>query len=67
MWVAGVDYTRDASIGPTSISTAAELLRKMRSSLRFMVGNTAGEKPLPANEVDLTIVGVPCKLQLMAD
>lgn len=56
MWVAGVDYTRDASIGPSSISTAAELLRKMRSSLRFMVGNTAGQSPRPPHDMRLTIV-----------
>lgn len=58
VWAAGVDYTRDCSIGPNSISMASELLRKLRSALRFMVGNVANtatnETPLPLDQVTLS-------------
>lgn len=58
VWTAGVDYTRDCSIGPNTISMASELLRKLRSALRFMVGNVANtaveEKPLLLDQVALS-------------
>ncbi|CAK9784570.1 mitochondrial putative Isoleucyl-tRNA synthetase [Cutaneotrichosporon oleaginosum] len=56
VWAAGADYTRDASIGPSSISHAAEVLRKLRSTLRFMLANTASATPLPLERVQLTLV-----------
>jgi isoleucyl-tRNA synthetase len=56
VWAAGTDYTRDASIGPSSISHAAELLRKLRSTLRFMLANTANATPLPLDRAELTLV-----------
>lgn len=56
MWAAGTDYTRDASIGPSSISHAAELLRKLRSTLRFMLANVTNANPLPLREAELTLV-----------
>ncbi|BEI97092.1 hypothetical protein CcaverHIS631_0206810 [Cutaneotrichosporon cavernicola] len=56
LWAAGTDYTRDASIGPSSISHAAEVLRKLRSTLRFMLANTANATPLPLEEAGLTLV-----------
>lgn len=61
VWAAGIDYTRDASIGPTSISHAAEILRKLRSALRFILGNIGTAKPLPLSEVELSLVsGLKC-------
>jgi isoleucyl-tRNA synthetase len=56
VWAAGVDYTRDNSIGPSSISAAAEQLRKLRSALRFMLGNTATAPSLSLSEVQLSLV-----------
>ncbi|GMK54006.1 hypothetical protein CspeluHIS016_0105920 [Cutaneotrichosporon spelunceum] len=56
VWAAGTDYTRDASIGPSSISHAAELLRKLRSTLRFMLANTANATTPPVEEAQLTLV-----------
>jgi isoleucyl-tRNA synthetase len=57
IWAAGIDYTRDASIGPTSISHAAEILRKLRSALRFILGNASVSQPKPLDQVHLNLVG----------
>ncbi|KAL7420686.1 isoleucine-tRNA ligase [Cryptotrichosporon argae] len=49
VWAAGVDYSRDVSIGPTSIAHAAESLRKLRSTLRFLLANAdASERGTPS-------------------
>lgn len=56
VWAAGVDYTRDASIGPSSIEQASELLRKLRSSMRFIIGNTSRAPPPALADVELSIV-----------
>ncbi|WOO76802.1 Isoleucine--tRNA ligase [Vanrija pseudolonga] len=55
VWAAGVDYTRDASIGPSSIEHASELLRKLRSSMRFIIGNTSRAPPPALADVELSI------------
>lgn len=39
LWVATVEYWRDMSIGPTVLAQAAESMRKIRNSARFMLGN----------------------------
>ena len=39
LWVATVEYWRDIAIGPTVLAQAAESLRKIRNSARFMLGN----------------------------
>jgi isoleucyl-tRNA synthetase len=58
LWAATVEYWRDAALGPTVLAQAAEALRKMRNSARFMlgnIGNTNGEwKRVPAEEMGLT-------------
>ncbi|KAK8858784.1 isoleucine-tRNA ligase [Kwoniella newhampshirensis] len=41
LWAASVDYTNDSSIGPSSISHASEAIRKLRSTTRFLLANTA--------------------------
>lgn len=46
IWVASVDYAKDVSIGPTSIAQAAEILRKIRSVMRFVLGNLS-DRPAP--------------------
>jgi len=39
LWAATVEYWRDMSIGPTILAQAAESLRKIRNSARFILGN----------------------------
>ncbi|KAF8317206.1 isoleucyl-tRNA synthetase [Clavulina sp. PMI_390] len=39
LWAAGVDYTKDVSVGPTSLAQVAEHVRKLRNTARFMLGN----------------------------
>ena len=39
IWAATVEYWRDMSIGPTILAQAAESLRKLRNSARFILGN----------------------------
>ncbi|KIY61706.1 isoleucyl-tRNA synthetase [Cylindrobasidium torrendii FP15055 ss-10] len=49
LWVASVEYWRDASIGPKILAQAGESLRKVRNSARFMLGSV-GELPGPTPE-----------------
>lgn len=44
LWAATVEYWRDMSIGPTVLSQAAESLRKIRNSARFILGNIGNEE-----------------------
>ncbi|ORX51537.1 isoleucyl-tRNA synthetase [Hesseltinella vesiculosa] len=39
MWVANCEYTRDVSIGPNIIAQTSEIMRKIRTTSRFMLGN----------------------------
>ncbi|TFK71865.1 isoleucyl-tRNA synthetase [Pluteus cervinus] len=39
LWAATVEFWRDMSIGPTVLAQAAESMRKIRNSARFMLGN----------------------------
>ncbi|ESK91771.1 isoleucyl-trna synthetase [Moniliophthora roreri MCA 2997] len=39
LWVATVEYGQDMSIGPTVLAQTAESMRKIRNSMRFMLGN----------------------------
>ena len=39
LWVASTDYTTDVSVGPTIIAQAADAYRKLRGTLRFLLGN----------------------------
>ncbi|KAI8092665.1 tRNA synthetases class I-domain-containing protein [Halteromyces radiatus] len=39
MWVANCEYSRDVSIGPTIIAQMSEIMRKIRTTARFMLGN----------------------------
>lgn len=54
LWAASVDYSRDVSMGPSAISHAAEALRKIRSSLRFMLAYST--QAGPAEETCLSAV-----------
>nr|XP_019012976.1 isoleucine-tRNA ligase [Kwoniella pini CBS 10737]OCF51757.1 isoleucine-tRNA ligase [Kwoniella pini CBS 10737] len=53
LWVASVDYTNDASIGPTSISNATENMRKLRNTLRFLLANTTNAESQELGDVTL--------------
>jgi len=39
LWVASVDYTDDVMVGPHVIEQAADSYRKVRNTLRFLLGN----------------------------
>ena len=39
LWVASVDYTGDVSVGPTVLAQAGDAYRKLRGTLRFVLGN----------------------------
>lgn len=41
VWAGSVDYTRDVSFGPLALAHASETLRKLRSTMRFLLANTA--------------------------
>ena len=45
LWVAASDYTDDLRIGPEIIKTFAETYRKLRNSLRWMLGSLAHFEP----------------------
>ena len=42
LWVASTDYTHDVVIGPTSIEKVSDILRKVRNTARFVLGNLNG-------------------------
>jgi len=53
VWVSSVDYSEDQRIGPEIIKTSVDAYRKMRNTLRWMLGNLAhfkGENP-PLDEM----------------
>jgi isoleucyl-tRNA synthetase len=39
LWVASTDFSRDVIIGPTSIGQNSDFLRKIRNTIRFILGN----------------------------
>jgi len=45
LWVASVDYTSDVMIGPGIIKQVSDIYRKMRGTLRFVLGNLDGFDP----------------------
>ncbi|WBU53792.1 isoleucine--tRNA ligase [Paracoccus sp. SCSIO 75233] len=42
LWVAQVDYTADSRIGPEILKGTADSYRRLRNTLRFMLGNLDG-------------------------
>ncbi len=42
IWVASSDYQNDLVVGPTVIKAATESYRKLRNTVRFLLGNLAG-------------------------
>ncbi|MFV0301718.1 MAG: isoleucine--tRNA ligase [Paracoccus sp. (in: a-proteobacteria)] len=57
LWVAQVDYTADQRIGPEILKGTADSYRRLRNTLRFMLGNLAGfseaEKVAPEDMPEL--------------
>ena len=63
LWAAGVDYTKDVSVGHASLAQVAEGVRKLRNTARFMLGNLADGEPSPAKSAltkeQMTLVSRP--------
>ncbi len=57
LWAASVDYTRDVSIGATTLSAAAENMRKIRNVFKFLLGNLSHEGKNAAVPTSLMVVG----------
>src|SRR5579863_240698 len=56
MWVCAADYADDLRIGPEILKTTVDTYRKLRNTLRWMLGNLAhlhGERIAVANMPDL--------------
>ncbi|WP_131194178.1 isoleucine--tRNA ligase [Lichenihabitans psoromatis] len=45
LWVAGVDYSDDQRIGPEILKTTSDTYRKLRNTLRWMLGTLAHYRP----------------------
>jgi len=42
LWVVASDYTQDLSIGPNIIKQMSDLYRRLRNTLRYLLGNLSG-------------------------
>ncbi len=54
LWVASSDFTEDLRIGPEIIKAAADAYRRLRNTIRFMLGNLQGfaaEERLPHRDM----------------
>ena len=45
LWVSGVDYSTDVCLGQNIIKQVSETLRKLRNTLRFLIGNLGDFDP----------------------
>ncbi len=45
LWVVGSDYSEDLRIGPEILKSHADLYRRLRYTLRYLLGNLAGFRP----------------------
>ncbi|MBI4185255.1 MAG: isoleucine--tRNA ligase [Proteobacteria bacterium] len=45
LWVVGQDYSEDLRIGPEILKHQADLYRRIRNTLRYLLGNLAGFSP----------------------
>lgn len=45
LWVASVDYTNDVRIGKSTLHQMAEIYKKVRNTIRFILGNLADYNP----------------------
>ena len=46
LWVASVDYTADVRLSDNILKQIAEVYRKIRNTLRFLLGNLADFDPV---------------------
>jgi len=57
LWVAQTDYTADQRIGPEILKNTADSYRRLRNTMRFLLGNLAGwseaERVAPADMPEL--------------
>lgn len=53
LWVAMSDTTQDLRLSPQSLNTARDMYRKMRNTLRFMLGNLQDGTLTPTKPQDL--------------
>jgi isoleucyl-tRNA synthetase len=57
MWVVGTDYTEDQRIGPEILKHQAEAYRRLRNTMRYLLGSldgfTAAEKVAPSEMPEL--------------
>ena len=54
LWVVGSDYSEDLRIGPDIIKSQTDIYRRLRNTLRFLLGNLAGfdeSERLPIDEM----------------
>jgi isoleucyl-tRNA synthetase len=58
LWAATVDYWRDMPIGPTILAQAAESLRKIRNSARFILGNIGDEESQRVGKTEMGLVSL---------
>lgn len=65
LWVASVDYSVDVRVGPAMMGQLAEVYKKVRNTIRFILGNLSGFDPqahhVPAearSALDRYILGV---------
>lgn len=67
-WAASSSYTRDVNMSQGLVATSAEVLRKIRNTLRFILGNLNGVGQSPSNicnrSHDLGLVCRFCSLQV---
>ena len=45
LWVAGCDYTEDIRLSPVILEQSAELYRKLRNTIRYLLGNLSDFDP----------------------
>lgn len=57
LWAATVESTKDAHIGPSSLSNAAEKVRRLRNAIKFILGNAqrAQQPPPHLEHVQLSL------------
>ena len=57
LWVVASDYSQDLSIGPNILKQMSDLYRRLRNTLRYLLGNLAGfdeaERVAPADMPEL--------------
>ena len=63
LWVAQTDYTGDHRIGPEILKGVADSYRRLRNTMRFVLGNLAGfsdaKKSIPDDMPELGTLGPP--------